>query len=70
MKGDAIAVGVLAIIVLIVLAVITAIKATGLVDNTTANKFITGLGYFATFIGIIVLVLIAKIIVGIFKKTS
>ena len=68
MKKAAIAVMVLAAVTLTALAVITGFKDTGLVDNTTADLFITGLGYFGTFVGVVVLAIIGKIIVGLFDK--
>jgi len=68
MKGYAIAVGALAVIVLTTIAVLGGFKVTGLIDNTTADTFITGLTVFATFIGVIVLALVGKIIVGLYKK--
>ena len=68
MKKSAIAVMVLAAVTLTALAVVQGFKNTGLVDNTTADDFITGLGYFGTFIGVIVLALVGKIIVGLFTK--
>ena len=49
MKNSAIAVMVLAAITLTALAVVQGFKDTGLVDNTTADAFITGLSYFGTF---------------------
>ena len=49
-------------IVLVGMAVITAFKNSGLVNNTTADNFITGLGYFGVFIGIMVLAVIGKMV--------
>ena len=68
MKTSAVAVLVLAAITLTALAVVQGFKDTSLVDNTTADNFITGLGYFGTFVGVIVLAIIGKIIVGLFQK--
>ena len=68
MKDYAIAVLILSAVVLTALAVVSGFKDTGLVDNTTADNFITGLGYFGVFIGVIVLAIIGKIIIGIFNK--
>ena len=68
MKTSAIAVLVLSAVVLTALAVVQGFKDTNLVDNTTADAFITGLGYFGTFVGIIVLAIIGKIIIGLFSK--
>ena len=68
MKTSAVAVLVLAAVVLTALAVVQGFKDTNLVDNTTADNFISGLGYYGTFIGIIVLAIIGKIIIGLFTK--
>lgn len=67
MKKYAVAVGALAVVVMTTIAVILGFKTTGLVDNTTADGFVTGLTIFATFIGVIILALIGKIIVGLYK---
>ena len=67
LKGYAMAVVGLAIIDVMGLAVISGFKDTGLVDNTTADKFITGLGIFGTFIVVVVLALVGKIIMGLFR---
>ena len=66
LKGYAIAVGGLAIIDMTAIAVVLGFKDTGLVDNDVATSFVTGLSIFATFIGVIILALIGKIIVGLF----
>ena len=57
----------LAAIVLTGLAVITGFKDSGQVTNATADLFIAGLGVFATFMSVIVLALVGKVIVGLFK---
>ena len=62
------AVGALAIIDLMAIAVVTGFKNTGLVDNGTADKFITGLTVFATFTGVIVIALVGKIVISLFRK--
>ena len=67
MKGYAIAVGALAVIVMTTIAVIVGFKETNLVDNNVANDFVTGLAIFATFIGVVILAIIGKIIVGLFS---
>ena len=64
----AIAVGSMAAIVLTSLAVVSGYKDTGKVDNTTADLFIAGLAIFGTFIGVIVLALVGKVIYGLFKS--
>ena len=66
MKTSAVAVVTLAAVVLVGIAVITGFKDTGQVNNTTANKFLTGLALFGTFMAVIVLALIGKIIIGLF----
>lgn len=68
MKKYAIAVGALAIVVMTTIAVILGFKDTQLVDNDTADDFVTGLTIFATFIGVIILALIGKIIVGLYNE--
>lgn len=68
MSGSAIAVVSLAAITLTGLAVVTGYKDTGLVDNTTADAFIAGLAIFGTFMAVIVLSIVGKIIVGMFRK--
>jgi len=70
MQGFAIAVVGLATIVLTGLAVITGYKDSGTVTNATADLFIAGLTIFATFMSIIVLALVGKIIIGLFKGSG
>jgi len=70
MGAAAIAVGSLAAITLVSIAVVNGFKDTGLVDNTTADAFVTGLVIFGTFTSVIVLALVGKIIIGLFKKGS
>lgn len=66
--GDyAIAVVVLAVIVVMGIAVLGGFKNTNLIANATADLFITGLVTFGTFIGLIVLAAIGKIIIRMFK---
>lgn len=67
MGGYAIAVGTLAIITLTSIAVVEGYKDTGLVDNTTADQFVSGLKVFGTFMAIITLSLVGKIIINIYK---
>ena len=68
MGGAAVAVGSLSAITLTGIAVVNGYKDTNLIDNTTADQFITGLGIFAAFTAVIVLALVGKIIVDLFKK--
>ena len=67
MAVAATAVVALATIALTGIAVITGYKQTGLVDNTTADDFIAGLAIFGTFMGVIALAIVGKIIIGMFK---
>jgi len=67
LKAAGIAVVALAAVVLTGLAIITGFKDTGLVENATADLFITGLGIFGSFVGVVVLALVGKVIIGIFK---
>lgn len=70
MQKSAIAVVSLAAITLVGLAVINGFKDSGQVTNSTADLFITGLTVFGTFMAVIVLALVGKIIIGLFKKGS
>jgi len=63
----AIAVVSLAIIVVTGIAVLGGFGDTGLIDNTTVQLFVTGLKIFGTFIGVIVLAVIGKAIIKLFK---
>ena len=58
----------LAVVDLTGIAVVTAYKQTGLVDNTTADRFVTGLAYFGLFIGIMVISVVGKMIIGLFTS--
>ena len=64
----AVAVTSLAVVDLMAIAVINGFKDTGLVDNSTADKFVTGLIIFGTFMGVLVLALVGKIILGLFTS--
>jgi len=68
MQSSAIAIVGLSAIVLTGIAVVSGFKDTGLISNATADLFITGLTVFATFVGVIVLAIVGKIIIGLFKK--
>jgi hypothetical protein len=50
------------------IAVLTGFKNTGLVDNTTVQYFIVGIGVFGTFAGVIAMALVGKIVIGLFKN--
>lgn len=67
MQSQAIAVVALSAITLTGIAVVNGFKDTNLIDNDTADAFITGLTIFATFMGVLVLAIVGKIIVGLFK---
>lgn len=68
MAGYAVATVALASVSLVGIAVLTGFKQTDLVDNTTADKFIAGIAVFGTFMSVISLALVGKIIIGLFKK--
>lgn len=70
MTKSAVAVGSLAAVTLLSIAIVTGFKDTGLVDNSTADKFIAGLVVFGTFIGVIALALVGKLVIDIFKQGS
>ena len=67
MGAYAVAVTTLAIVVLMGIAVIGGFKTTGLISNATADLFINGLIVFGTFVGVIVLALVGKIVISLFK---
>lgn len=68
MIGYAVGATGLAIVDLTGIAVINGYKSNGSVDNTTADLFVSGLVVFGTFLAIIVLALVGKIIMGLFTK--
>ena len=68
MITSAIATGSLAIVTLTSIAVLNGYKDTGLVDNSTADLFIAGLVVFGTFMAVITLTLVGKIIIAIYKS--
>ncbi len=68
LQGSAIAVVGLSAVVLTGLAVVQGFKDSATVDNATADKFIAGLAIFGTFLAVIILALIGKIIIGLFSK--
>lgn len=70
LQAAAVALATLAAVNLTGIAVVSGFKNTGLVDNTTADLFITGMTIFATFSSVIALALVGKIIVNIFKKSD
>jgi len=60
----------IAIISVIGIAVLTGFKNTGLVDNTTTDLFILGIKVVGTFMEVIVLGIVGKTLIGMFKRTS
>ena len=70
MQASAVAVVGLSAVVLVGLAVVQGFRDTGLVDNATADAFIAGLAIFGTFLAIIVLAIVGKIIIGLFKGSK
>lgn len=68
LKTAAMAVASLAIIDMMAIAVIIGFKTTNLVSNTVADSFVTGLTIFATFIGVIILAIIGKAVIGLFSS--
>ena len=70
LQASGIAVVSLAAIVLTGLAVVQGFKDSNTIDNATATKFITGLAIFGTFSTIIILAIIGKAIIGLFKRTE
>jgi len=67
MQGSAIATIGLAVVTVMGIAVLTGFKDSGSISNTTADLFITGLTIFGTFMAVIVLAIVGKIIIGLFK---
>ena len=67
LQASGIAVVSLAAIVLTGLAVVQGFKDSGTINNATADNFITGLAIFGTFSTIIILAIIGKAIIGLFK---
>lgn len=60
----------LAAVVLVGIAVVQGFKDSGKVSNTTADAFIAGLAIFGTFIGIIVLGVVGKVLIGLFRGSK
>lgn len=58
----------LAAVTLTGIAVITQYKNSNLVDNTTADNFVTGLAIFGSFVGVLAISVIGKVIVNLFRK--
>ena len=63
----------LAISVVIGIVVLIGFKSTGLSDNqtnATIDQFVLGLAIFGSFIGVIVLAIIGKVIIAMFRKEA
>lgn len=63
----AVAVVSLAVLTIMGIAILGGFKATFLIDNSTADQFIAGLGIFGLFVGVLVLAIVGKIIMAMFK---
>ena len=57
----------LAAVTLVGIAIITGFKTSQQVDNDTADNFITGLAIFGTFMSVISLALVGKMMLGLVK---
>ena len=68
MESQAIAVVGLAVIVIMGIAILTQFKSSGLVSNETVDSFITGLAIFGTFIGILILGVITKVVINLIRQ--
>lgn len=66
----AIAVVALAVVTLTGIAVIGQFKSSSLIDNDTADSFSTGLAIFGSFIGILVIAVIGKMVMALFQKSG
>lgn len=67
MSAAALASVTLAVTDLIGIAIITQMKSNAYIDNTTADLFVAGLVVFGTFMSLICLVLVGKILIGLIK---
>lgn len=67
LRGQVMAITTLAVVDVTAIAVLTQFKTTGLVDNTTVDLFIAGLVVFGSFIGVLALAVIGKVIFEMFK---
>jgi len=68
--GSALAVVSIATTVIIGIAILTAFKTTNLVANATVDTFIAGLAIFGSFIGVLVIGVIGKTLLTMFKSKS
>jgi hypothetical protein len=67
MVAAALSIVTLAVVDLTGIAVINVYKSNALIDNTTADQFITGLTYFGAFIGLMVVAVVGKMVIGLFR---
>lgn len=67
MGAYAIGLASLAAVSLTGIAVVEGFKDTNLVDNTTADNYVSALAIFGTFSAVLAIALIGKIIIGLFK---
>lgn len=67
MSAAALAAVTLAVTDLIGIAIVTQMKSNSYIDNTTADLFIAGLVVFGTFMSLISLVLVGKILIGLIR---
>ena len=67
MGAYAIGLASLAAISLTGIAVVQGFKDSNLVDNTTADNFISAIAIFGTFSAVLAIALIGKIVIGLFK---
>lgn len=68
LAAGGIAVVALSTVVLTGIAIITGYKQTLLVDNDTADDFIASLAIFGTFLSVVILGFMGKILVNLFKS--
>ena len=57
-----------AVTTLVGIAVVTQMKNNALIDNTTADLFISGLVLFGTFSTLVALVIIGKVVIGLVRS--
>jgi hypothetical protein len=68
--GSVLGVGSLAAVTLTSLAVIGGFKASGTIDNATADQFISGMKVAALFVGVIMLAIIGKTVQRMFMAND
>ena len=70
MQTSAAAIVGIAVVVLIGIAITEQFKTLALIDNATADLFIAGLAIFGSFMGIIVLAIVGKLVIGLFTQSK